>query len=279
MPGVNRPERDLRQIQQGFADHIRSPQERPCPQDVPLERMAVYRELFFNNISGFLADSFPVLHRMLPQKRWLTMVRDFYQRHACKTPYFTRLGEEFLAYLRDERGEVGDDPPFLAELAHYEWVELALALSEEEPFPTEPIAADLRGMRMRLSPLAWPLSYRYPVHRIGAAGESAAVEARTVHLLVYRDPDEQVVFLEIDAATHALLSALRALGEADLHELLETLAELTRSCDRDAFIQRGLEVVGTLQQRGVIGRAAGGPPAGAGFQGGRSVCQSIGGKR
>ena len=262
MPCVNRPEPDFRQIQQAFADHIRSPQEPPRVRDVPPERLAIYSELFFNNVSGFLADGFPVLHRILPQAQWLEMVRDFYQRHVCKTPYFTRLGEEFLAYLREERGEVEGDPHFLAELAHYEWVELALTLSEEEPLPVMPGAVDPRTARVRVSPLAWPLFYHYPVHRIGAAGESVAVEAQAVHLLVYRDREEQVQFLEIDAATHALLSALRSLGEADVGELLETLATLSRSDNREAFIRSGLEAVSALQQRGVIGRAEVEPQAG-----------------
>ena len=50
-------------------------------------------------------------------------------------PQFFRIAEEFLKYLDDERGEVADDPVFLRELAHYEWVELALSISQEELTP------------------------------------------------------------------------------------------------------------------------------------------------
>ncbi len=60
------------------------------------------------------------------------MARDFFACHACRTPLFTRLAEEFLVYLEQERKGMPEDPPFLLELAHYEWVELALSLSDTD---------------------------------------------------------------------------------------------------------------------------------------------------
>ena len=37
-------------IQNEFMAHIRKPNTNPCPADVEDRRMAIYRELFFNNI-------------------------------------------------------------------------------------------------------------------------------------------------------------------------------------------------------------------------------------
>src|SRR3546814_5838583 len=66
--------------------------------------------------------------------------------------------------------------PWLRELAHYEWAELALQISEAT---REDIAHDARGDPGSSpgqallagcplpSPLAWPLAYAWPVHRIG----------------------------------------------------------------------------------------------------------------
>src|SRR3546814_14577182 len=58
--------------------------------------------------------------------------------------------------------------PWLRELAHYEWAELALQISEAT---REDIAHDARGDLLAgcplPSPLAWPLAYAWPVHRIG----------------------------------------------------------------------------------------------------------------
>ncbi len=249
------PERELQSIQRSFAAQIRGLGGDPPP-GVAADRMALYRELFRNNIESFLSESFPVLHRQLSPPHWQAMVDDFLARHACVTPLFTRLGEEFIDYLREERGAVPDDPPYLRELAHYEWVELGLALSEAEALPPTRLATErLRESELRLSPLAWPLRYRYPVHRLGAEGHDDWATQEPVHLLVYRNAEERVVFLEIDAPAYALLSVLQSLGPVSAGELLLTLAELVGGGSAQAFMERGLALIEDLQQRGVIAAA------------------------
>ena len=90
-----------------------------------------HRELFYNNVEGFISSGFPVLRELLDDKTWHAMVRDFFSRHRCKTPYFLEISAEFLDYLENER-DTSDDPPFIKELAHYEWAELALTVAEQE---------------------------------------------------------------------------------------------------------------------------------------------------
>ena len=48
------------EVQQQFMDYIRDP-SLPMPEGIEPRRMKVYRDLFFNNISGFVASAFPVL--------------------------------------------------------------------------------------------------------------------------------------------------------------------------------------------------------------------------
>lgn len=241
-------------IQQEFAAHIRQPQKKPIPEGVPAQRMAIYSELFFNNVESFLADSFPVIRQLLPQEYWYGMARDFFARHACGTPLFTCLGEEFLLYLQQERGLQEEDPPYLAELAHYEWVELALTLSDAEPLPSlSTPAGNLLQSTLQLSPLAWPLCYRFPVHLIGGDNRSVSVEESPRHLLVYRNHEDQVIFLEIDALTHALLSVLQSEGSVTAGELLQTLAEISGSVSNAEFIEKGRVLFESLMARGVVG--------------------------
>ena len=127
MPEDLRPER-LAELQRRFAAHIRDPDRNPAPADVEDRRMKVYRELFFNNVSSLLAGNFPVLRALCDDDAWRALVRDFYSRHRCRTPLFPEVAREFLRYLQDGRAPHQDDPPFLLELAHYEWTELALSL-------------------------------------------------------------------------------------------------------------------------------------------------------
>ncbi|MGZ8097046.1 MAG: HvfC family RiPP maturation protein, partial [Methylosarcina sp.] len=132
---------DFKEKQREFSDYIRNPQRNPAPADVDIRRMAMYRELFFNNIESFLSGNFPVLRSLLDDARWLALVQDFFAEHVCQTPYFSEIAEEFLAYVQYERKQPGD-LPFMLELAHYEWVEMALANSKDELIINKPDLGD-----------------------------------------------------------------------------------------------------------------------------------------
>src|SRR5690606_20077820 len=125
---VVQPERlddALAGCQDAFAAHIRHPEGHPPPAGIDPDRMRVYRELFFNNVARLLAGNFPVIRR-IHGERWQALVRDFYRGHGCRTPLFPEIPREFLRWLAAGQGR----QPWLAELAHYEWVELALQVSE-----------------------------------------------------------------------------------------------------------------------------------------------------
>ena len=156
---------------------------------------------------------------------WPPLVRDFLRRRRCQTPYLFELGEEFLAYLQDERGRKEEDPPFLLELAHYEWVELALLIDGASPPEENPaLVEEPLSHRIYLSELAWPLAYRFPVHRIGPDFLPAAPPAEPTFLLVYRDRSDEVNFLEIGAGAYQLLAALQQAGPIEASSFLSEIA-------------------------------------------------------
>lgn len=120
------------QTQYAFAGAVRDPDKLAAPDDVPAKRMAVYRELIYNNIDEFLSNAFPVLRRISSDERWNGLMRDFLVEHRAKTPLFPEMPREFVHYLEAVRTPRDDDFPFMLELAHYEWAELALSISEEQ---------------------------------------------------------------------------------------------------------------------------------------------------
>ena len=113
--------RNFTAVQYAFARHIRDPENAAAPADVEARRMAIYCDLFYNNVESFIANSFPVLRRITPDDRWHAMLRDYFSRHRARTPLFPKMPQEFLHYLEHERDTEGD-PQFLLELAHYEWM-------------------------------------------------------------------------------------------------------------------------------------------------------------
>lgn len=245
---------DFRSLQYAFAAHIRDPGRHPRPAEVDDRRMGVYRELFYNNIAGFLENSFPVLRRLYPDDAWHRMVRDFLARHRCRTPLFHEIPREFLRYLDSERAPQPEDPPFLYELAHYEWVELALSVDEREP-PTagiDPQGALLTGVPV-VSPLAWLLSYRYPVHRIAPDFRPQRPSEHPHHLLVYRDRRDEVGFMELNPLTAVLLERLQHNPEGACgREILEAMAQALPQLDRELVLAGGRQALEQLRTADVI---------------------------
>lgn len=203
------------EVQRAFARHLRDPAHAPAPDDVEPRRMKIYRELFFNNLSSLLAGTFPVLHEILGPEHWAALIRDFMVRHEAHTPLFTEVPQELLRFVQETRWAEGvphpDDPPFLLELAHYEWVELALQISTEthEAAGVDRDGDLLTGVPV-VSPLAWPLAYAYPVHTLSVDHQPTEAPAVPTFLVVYRRRDDQVKFMVVSAATARLLDLASA---------------------------------------------------------------------
>lgn len=200
---------DFQRLQRVFADHLRNPDTRPAPEGLEERRLDIYRNLFFNNVNGFIQQGFPVLFSLLNPGRWQRLVRGFFESHACKTPYFVEIPQEFVSYLATGAGDEEGDPPFLLELAHYEWMELVLDASTEL-FPEEGIQpeGDLLRAIPKLSPLHAVLSYHFPVHKICTEFQPDRPLPQPVWLLIYRNREDQVRFMEINAPTARLLQLI-----------------------------------------------------------------------
>ncbi len=247
----------LASLQTSFAAHIRDPHNTPAPEGIEDRRMAIYRDLFFNNIRNFLSSNFPVLKTLHTDAAWSTLCRDFYRDYRCHTPLFPELPREFLKYLQDHRadreGIHQDDPPFMLELAHYEWIELALSLDETELESIEVNAdGDLLAGVPVLSPLAWPLSYQYPVHRIRADFQPSTAPKEATHLLVWRQVDYQVKFMQLNEFSLLLLQQMKEHPAKSGLELLMMVADLTHHPKPEVVIRGGTELLEELKQKQVI---------------------------
>lgn len=248
----------FQEVQQTFSSYLRCPEECPAPTDVALTRMALYRELFSNNIESFIEAGFPVLHEVMSKAHWKKLVSDFFARHHCKTPFFIGIAEEFLDYLQHERGAQTDDPPFLLELAHYEWVELALDMSELDM--SEVAFASMHFLTketlliqpLRLSPLAWPLVYRFPVHQISIGYQPQKASDNLTFIVVYRDIEDKVRFLEINAATYHLLKSFEGPGSTTGMEVLNNLPVELGHLDHVALHTFGTACLDELVTRGIL---------------------------
>lgn len=248
---TTRPEFIRRQY--AFAAHIRDPDNVPPPADIEDRRMGIYRELFYNNVESFLSGAFPVLHRIHDASRWHGLVRDYFARHHSRTPLFTEIPREFLHWLEHGRVSRPGDLPFLYELAHYEWTELALSLAEDAPeMENLDPQGDLLGGIPVLSPLAWQLAYQYPVHRIGPDFLPDQPGETPTFLVVYRDRQDEVGFLEVNPVTKRLLELIEANSDASGRELLLRIAAELSHPQPEVVISGGSEILQDLRNKHII---------------------------
>ena len=242
---------ELYRQQREFAAHIRDPEQFPAPAHIDDRRMGVYRELFFNNVRRFLGNYFPVLLSIIGEERWATLVRDFYRDHASSTPLFTELAAEFLVYLETEHQNAADYPPFMAELAHYEWVESALNLAADPDIDADPDGDPLEGVPV-LSPLAWPLAYHWVVNEINADNQPETPAESPVHFLIYRNGEDKVVFNRINAVSARLLQLLSEETGITGRAALEQIAVEMQRDDAGPVIEAGAVMLRDWHQKGII---------------------------
>ncbi len=236
-----------------FTNFIRNPQQHPMPEDIKPERILMYRELLFNNVNSFLVSNFPVLHEILDANRWFEIAQEFFSRHHCDTPYFSEIPEEFINYLQDEKPVNENDPPFMLELAHYEWVEMALSISKEELIASSQAFLDSPcDFPLYLSALAWPLMYQYPVHRVSPEFMPNEAPESYTYLVVYRDLDDEVRFSEVTAVTLRLLEILQQQPGITTQACLKQLIEECQAPDQKAFFQHGYAFISAMVKKNII---------------------------
>ena len=251
IPAMNLP--TFKKHQYEFTAHIRDPEKNAKPDGIEDRRIGIYRDLFYNNVEGFIASGFPVIRKIYNDKNWQKMIRDFFANHESHTPYFLEIAQEFIDYLQNERQPQKEDPAGLIELAHYEWVELALHVFDEV-INMDNINAngDLLTHCPVFSPLAWPLVYHYPVHTMGPDNLPEAPPEQQTYLVVYRNRSDQVRFIEINPVTARLISLLQENESFTGADAIKHISKEMKHPNPDVVHQGGKTALEELQQHGII---------------------------
>ena len=239
-------------FQYEFTRHIRDPKTHPRPAGVSAQRMQVYNRLLYNNLESFLLACFPVLRQTLGPRKWGKLVRDFFTEHRCHTPFFRQIPDEFVQYVQSERGSRENDPPFMWELVHYEWIELVLSVSNKETALAhiDP-DGDLARGQPALNPILALLQYQYPVQRIGPKFKPKMPSPQPTYLLVFRDPAFSVEFIELNPVSARLVDLLQK-SKLSGEKLLKKIAKELNHPDPRVVTDGGMETLRSLQTAGAI---------------------------
>jgi hypothetical protein len=247
----------LHQQQDTLTRYLRDPDHCAPPAGMDVARAQVYRDLVFSNLSSLLSGTFPVLVRILGNSDWRSLVRIFLRDYRAHTPKFGEIAREFVEFLASMPLALNDGPwpPFMVELAHYEWVEMALQQSDAEPLPAGD-AGLLLDQPLQVSPLAWPLAYGWPVQKVGPDYRPQVPPTQPTLLLVRRAEDWSVRFSELSPLAWRLLQRIGEFPELDGRSQLEGLAVEAGMAGSLEFIDSGVALLRQMHGDGVIGIAA-----------------------
>ena len=235
----------FQEYQAKFTAHIRDPNANKKPAGVVDKRMAVYREIVFNNIFASVSACFPVYRQILGVRAWRKLVRGFFSKHGSDTPFFREIPAQFLKYL--------DTQPVaehLRQLAHYEWAELHVSTMHVEtpPLSTQP---DLLNEHPILNPAHLLLKYDYPVHMLSRRHKTA--EPETTYILMFRNDAFEIKFIVLNALTYQLLDKIQQQSISGQHALLKIAQALNHS-QSEVIVEFGQQVLqDLLQQSAIIG--------------------------
>ena len=241
----------FQQYQQAFTAHIRDPRNLPRPKNVKAKGMDVYKAIVFNNLFESVSACFPVAQKVIGKRAWLKLVRGFFREHSSSTPIFRKIPEEFLAYLSNINALTPENfPPYLTSLCHYEWIELlASTMADEANKRDINLTGELRLNQPAFTHTMQLLNYEYAVQKISPRYKPK--EKVNTQLLVYRNIDFEVRFIELNTMTYRLIEILKQ-DKLNCEQALTMLAKEINQPQTESIIQFGLDILEDLRSQGVI---------------------------
>lgn len=238
--------------QDAFAARIRDPRAAPLPPGAPARRMRVYEELLYNNLEGFLLACYPITRKILGARAWKQTVRRFFAEHHCHSPLFRDIPRAFLDWMATRHAELFPALPFLPDFMHYEWLELSVSVTPDEPDLTAvELDGDLLADRPALNPSARMAYYRYPVHRIGPRFRPEKSDGETWCYLLHRDAEHIVRFTVLNSVSARLVELIQNTRPRGREALAKIAVELNHP-QPGTLIDAGLYLLHEMRRSGVL---------------------------
>ncbi|MCG9721586.1 putative DNA-binding domain-containing protein [Shewanella sp. Isolate7] len=239
------------QVQQSFIDYIKDPSS-PLPQGTDARRMGIYRELFFNNVKGFVASGFPVLCSLYEEEIWQALVQRFFATHDCQTPIFIEIAQEFLLFLQNEYQMNEQDPAFMLELAHYEWLELVVATAPDDRQSQRLDAQSIEARPLALSLAARVAQYHFEVQRISPDYRPEVPIEQPNFFCLYRDSSDEVCFLQLNPLAAQVLAYIGQQDGVGFTALCDWLTQLYQQMPRQQIVEGCRQLLADMAERGIV---------------------------
>lgn len=242
--------KEFQKLQLNFIRYLRNPDTAMTKDAVTSRQQSIYCDLVYANINRIIAESFPITRSIISNTNWHLMISDFIANHSSQSPYFLEISKEFLAYLTHERIPQASDQPFMLELAHIEWINLALDIADIELPKQDELPATEYSL-WSASPLVIGLTYQYPVHIIDS--EYLPEKPDTpIYLLAYRNQDDDVEIQETDALTLRIVQLLQQQDTISCLELSQALSSEINEMPTEELMAKTLSILCELAEADIV---------------------------
>lgn len=240
--------------QAAFTASLRHPAQSAPPPGTNRRRMQIYQQMVFNQFFGSVSVCFPVLASILGKRKFRRLVRLCFSQHRFTNPLFQSIPASFVDFLN--ANPTPNLPPYTAALAHYEWLELALSREPAKQAMTSrvqelesPAFEPTLDMLVSLPAIYRLQQYAFPVHQLSR--KQPDLPAAETYLLIYRTPNLQIRFIQLNALTYQLLQHIHA-RSATAEQHLRHLSSLLPDLPVDSLLTFGLQALRSLATQQAI---------------------------
>lgn len=257
-------ERELTESPRAFLEARGVPPEDVEAMLADAPRLLLYRALVRGNLHAVVAARFERTRARMGDAAFDATFDAFLEARGPRTHYLRDVPGEFLAWAleRWRSAEMDADdagvPPYLRDLARYELLEFEAATRADDDAPAAgPLALD---RPLVFHPATRVARFEHAVHQLPEAIDDRAPPARReVTLLVYRDADHALRYLELSPFVATM--TLTLLDAVPLDAALASAAAAHALPMNDALLADVSRLLADFGQRGVV--LGGALPAGA----------------
>lgn len=242
----------FQQTQLAFTEYLRGITNGDKTEGGKPRQQEIYRDLVYKNINQCIVDVFPITKSIIPESDWEITIREFIKTHPSQTPYFLEICQEFLTYFVNTRKLQSTDHPFIVELMHFEWIQLAIDIADIHFPETAYNATPTESSFWKASPLVVGLTYSYPVHLIDEDYLPEKPPSQPTYLLIYRSRNDQLEILETDSLSLRIIQLLQAHENINYSQIFQLLSEELDSHNKEMPLPKVLSILNTLAKNELI---------------------------
>lgn len=164
--------------------------------------------------------AYPLTKNLLAEREWTVVVKDFYRSGAMESPQLWRMPEALIAFVDKNYAQLQRKYPFLLELMHFEWAEIAVYMMPDNKVEM-PLNGDVENDHIVINPEMELLHFHFPVY-LKPAGTISINDRSNFFVSLHRHPESgKVLFTNLSPLTAQMIALLHEGVKMDLNTLVK----------------------------------------------------------